>query len=86
MIEYIEGKLAEISPTQAVVDCHGVGYGISISLNTYSAIQHLASCKLYVYEAIREDAHLLYGFHSKKKCLEFLEKRARSADALIIIK
>ena len=67
MIEYIEGKLAEISPTQAVVDCHGVGYGISISLNTYSAIQHLAGCKLYVYEAIREDAHVLYGFADKRE-------------------
>ena len=39
MIEYIKGELAELTPALAVVDCHGVGYGISVSLNTYSAIQ-----------------------------------------------
>lgn len=39
MIEYIKGDIAEITPAMAVIDCNGVGYGINISLNTYSAIQ-----------------------------------------------
>lgn len=65
MIEYVKGNLAELSPALAVIDCGGVGYGLNISLNTYSAIQGKSSCKLYVYEAIREDAHVLYGFVDK---------------------
>ena len=39
MIEYIRGELVEITPALAVIDCNGIGYGIHISLNTYSAIQ-----------------------------------------------
>lgn len=62
MIEYIKGELADLQPAYAVVDCHGVGYGLSISLNTYTAIQGKKEVKLFVYEAIREDAYILYGF------------------------
>lgn len=65
MIEYVKGELAELTPALAVVDCHGVGYALQISLNTYSAIQGKSNCKLYVYEAIREDAYVLYGFIDK---------------------
>lgn len=72
MIEYIQGEITEITPAQAVLDCHGVGYGISISLNTYSAIQSRKSTKLYIYEAIREDAHVLYGFATKQERELFL--------------
>lgn len=72
MIEYIQGEIAEITPAQAVIDCHGVGYGISISLNTYSAIQNQRTTKLYIYEAIREDAHILYGFATKQERELFL--------------
>ena len=61
MIEYIRGELAEATPTLAVVDCNGVGYGINVSLNTYSAIQGKKEVKLFIYEAIREDAYVLYG-------------------------
>lgn len=66
MIEYIKGELAEITPALAVVDCNGVGYGINVSLNTYSAIQNKKEVKLYIYEAIREDAYVLYGFATKQ--------------------
>lgn len=62
MIEYIKGELADLQPAYAVVDCQGVGYGLSISLNTYTAIQGKKEVKLFVYEAIREDAYILYGF------------------------
>lgn len=72
MIEYIKGNIAELTPAQAVIDCNGLGYGINISLNTYSAIQGKPGCKLYIYEAIREDAHILYGFASKQERELFL--------------
>ena len=72
MIEYIKGEIAELSPATAVVECHGVGYAISISLNTYAAIQGKKECKLYIYEAIREDAYLLYGFADKQERELFL--------------
>jgi len=76
MIEYIKGELTELTPALATVEAAGVGYGLNISLNTYSAIQGKAASgasgkagivKLYVYEAIREDAHVLYGFAGKKE-------------------
>lgn len=67
MIEYIKGELTELSPALATIEVAGVGYGLNISLNTYSAIQGKKDVKLYVYEAIREDAHTLYGFVSKKE-------------------
>ena len=72
MIEYIRGELAELTPATAVIDCNGVGYLASISLNTYSAIQGKKTCKLYVYEAIREDAYILYGFADKQERELFL--------------
>lgn len=62
MYEYISGKLASITPANAVIDCCGVGYLLDITLNTYSAIQERAEVRLWVHEVIREDAHLLYGF------------------------
>lgn len=72
MIEYIRGELAELSPATAVIDCNGVGYAANISLNTYSAIQGKKNCKLYIYEAIREDAYVLYGFAEKQEREIFL--------------
>ena len=72
MIEYIRGELAELSPATAVIDCNGLGYGVNISLNTYAAIQGKKECKLYIYEAIREDAYVLYGFADKQERELFL--------------
>lgn len=72
MIEYIKGDIAEITPAMAVIDCNGMGYGINISLNTYSAIQNQRNTKLYIYEAIREDAYVLYGFSTKQERELFL--------------
>ena len=66
MIEYIRGELTELSPALATIEAAGVGYGLSISLNTFSAIQGKKEVRLYVYEAIREDAYQLYGFYNKK--------------------
>lgn len=72
MIEYVKGEVAELTPAVAVIDCNGVGYGLQISLNTYSAIQGKSTYRLYVYEAIREDAYVLYGFADKQERELFL--------------
>lgn len=72
MIEYLRGELTELTPATAVVECNGVGYAAGISLNTYSAIQGKKECKLYIYEAIREDAYILYGFADKQERELFL--------------
>ncbi len=67
MIEYIRGIIDELTPTQAVLEANGVGYALSISLNTYTAIQGKNEARLYVYEAIREDAYQLYGFATRQE-------------------
>ena len=67
MIEYIKGELTELTPALATLEAAGVGYGLNISLNTYTAIQGKKEAKLYVYESIREDAYVLYGFVNKKE-------------------
>lgn len=67
MYDYLRGEIAEIAPTYAVIDCGGVGYNVNISLNTYTAIQNLREAKLFVYEAIREDAYTLFGFRDKQE-------------------
>ncbi len=73
MIEYVRGTLEELTPALAVVDCNGVGYGLSISLGTFSAIQGKKEVKLYVYEVIREDAYQLWGFATKSERELFLQ-------------
>lgn len=73
MIEYIRGELADLSPTQAVVDCGGVGYGLNISLATYSALQGRREAKLFVTEVIREDAYTLWGFATRSEREVFLQ-------------
>lgn len=67
MLEYIKGEIADITPATVVIDCNGVGYIANISLNTYSAIQGKKEVKLYLFESIREDAYVLFGFSSKKE-------------------
>ena len=66
MIDYLSGQLTEITPTSAIVECCGIGYEVNISLIDFTSIQNEKNVKLYIHEAIREDAHLLYGFTSKR--------------------
>jgi holliday junction DNA helicase RuvA len=65
MIDYIKGHLEELNPASAVLEANDIGYNISISLNTYSAIQGQKTVRLYVHEIIREDAYELFGFAEK---------------------
>jgi Holliday junction DNA helicase RuvA len=64
MIEYIKGEITELSPAHVVIENGGLGYFINISLTTYSYLSDKTTIKLFIYEAIREDAYILYGFLS----------------------
>ncbi len=72
MIEYLKGTLTELTPALAIVECHGVGYGVNITLNTFSAIQGKQEVKLWITESIREDAYQLWGFSTKAERELFL--------------
>ena len=72
MIEYIKGEIAELSPTQLIMECNGIGYELNISITTYSAFNGRREGKIYVYEVIREDAHLLFGFATREERELFL--------------
>lgn len=62
MYEYIQGTITELTPTYAIVDNHGIGYFINISITSFSALSLNKQVKLYLHQVIREDAHLLFGF------------------------
>ena len=62
MIEFISGKVAELTAAYAVIDCGGVGYYANISLYTFEELKDKETARLYIHEAIREDAYVLYGF------------------------
>lgn len=63
MYEFITGTITASSPAHVVLSNNGIGYFINISINTYSYIKDLETATLYIHQAIREDAHTLYGFH-----------------------
>ena len=67
MIEYIKGILTDLNPTEAVIEAAGIGYGIAITLPTYSALvgSEEKDAKLFISEIIREDTHEVYGFVTK---------------------
>lgn len=72
MIEYLKGTLDELTPALAVVECGGVGYGVNISLNTFASLQGKRDVKVWVSEAIREDAYQLWGFATRQERELFL--------------
>ncbi len=75
MYEFIRGKMVQSIPSRAVVDVGGVGYGIVISLKTFSKLPNIGTeVFFYVAHIVREDGHYLYGFLSldDKKLFEQL--------------
>lgn len=74
MIDYITGTIAELTPTRVVLDNHGIGYGIEISLQTYEALEGKSDGKVYIYHHLREreDIELFYGFATKDERELFL--------------
>jgi len=67
MLEYIKGSISELTPTYVVLETGQIGYFIHISLNTYASLEGKEAATLYIHEAIREDAHTLYGFTGKEE-------------------
>ena len=67
VIAYLQGKIAQVEPTFAIIDCGGIGYYVRISLNTYSQIKDESSTKLFTYFQVREDAQILYGFSNPQE-------------------
>ena len=67
MYAFITGRIDEKSPTYVVLDNHGIGYFINITLNTFTAIGEKEEAKLFVHEQILEDAHNLFGFFTAKE-------------------
>lgn len=63
MINFLQGKLAEAIPTQVTVDVHGVGYEVLIPLSSYDKLPPVGQdVRILTHLAVREDAHVLYGF------------------------
>ncbi|MDE6396935.1 MAG: Holliday junction branch migration protein RuvA [Muribaculaceae bacterium] len=68
MIEYIRGKIVELTPATATIEtADGLGYLLNISLNTYASLEGRETARLLVHEAIREDAWVLYGFSDERE-------------------
>lgn len=67
MLEYIRGTIDRLTPTEAIVEAGGLGYLLSISVNTFTQIQDLKDVKLLIHEVIREDTHDLYGFFDESE-------------------
>ncbi len=67
MIDYITGRIAELTPAYIIIDNGGIGWFANISLTTYSRLEGKTECKLLVHEVIREDSHQLYGFSDREE-------------------
>lgn len=67
MYAFISGKIAEITPAYAILDNHGVGYFINITLNTFTAIGEQQEVRLFTHLQVLEDAHNLFGFYTAKE-------------------
>lgn len=62
MIDYIKGEIAGLTPTEAIIECGGIGYSCLISLQTFEKLQGLGQAKVYIHHYLREDDELFYGF------------------------
>ncbi|MBP9998106.1 MAG: Holliday junction branch migration protein RuvA [Bacteroidales bacterium] len=67
MIDFISGKIAELTPTMVVVENNGIGYCMEISLQTYSSLENKESCRIYIQKQVnqRDGTDVDYGFSSK---------------------
>lgn len=65
MIDYIKGTLAELNPTEAIIECNRIGYSVLISLQTYEGLNGNSDVKVYIHHYLREDEELYYGFATK---------------------
>lgn len=73
MIAFVKGDFVRKTPAQVLVDVHGVGYELQISLNTYSSIQNQDNGQLFTYFHVREDAQILFGFFDEAEKNLFIQ-------------
>lgn len=71
MYAFIDGKISGINPAAVVLNCNGVGFDISISVNTYSIIKDMEACRLFTHLVVREDAMILFGFAGEDERILF---------------
>lgn len=67
MFYHIEGKVSEMGPSLAVIDCGGIGFALNVTANTMAGLKLGEKAKLYVSEAIGESNFDLYGFLDKNE-------------------
>ena len=67
MIYSLRGLVQELTPTFVVVEVNGIGYYVSLSLQTSQNLKLNSEAFLFIQQIIREDAHLLFGFYSKEE-------------------
>lgn len=69
MIDYISGKVTELTPTMAVIENNGIGYGMEISLQTYSTLEGRNEARIYVQRQVnqRDGTDVDYGFATKEE-------------------
>jgi Holliday junction DNA helicase RuvA len=74
MIAFLKGKLVHKDPTFVLIEVNGVGYHVTISLQTYSEIKDQENITLFTHLSIREDAHVLFGFskEAEKRMFQLL--------------
>jgi len=72
MIDYIKGEITELTPAYVVLETSGIGYFVNITLPTFSFLGEQITAKLFIFESIREDAHVLYGFRYQSERQLFL--------------
>jgi Holliday junction DNA helicase RuvA len=74
MIGYLRGKIIEVMNESALIDVHGVGYEINASTHTLEDFQTLLGNEIivWIHTHVREDALILFGFHSKEEKRLFL--------------
>lgn len=73
MIAFLNGTLADKSPTQVTIEVSGVGYELQISLHTYESLKEATTCKIFTYLHITQDVHTLYGFENIEEKHWFLQ-------------
>lgn len=68
MISFLKGTIAEKKPPLLVVDVNGMGYEVTASMNTFYDLAEVGeSVFIYTHLIVREDAQILYGFHSQQE-------------------
>ena len=66
MIDYISGKVTELSPTELVIENNGIGYLVQISIQTYEQLRGKGEARVFVHQHVRQDnPEEFYGFFSK---------------------